>query len=121
MHDSEAGEHFTPILHEWNECDIGALAHAVQNVMYYIYRENTHDKQKNHNFAGYRERERERCDKARDKLIKNTHKKTTATLLQLLHTRESSSDTFKQWNEEKDRERYERGRLEFQEILINKT
>ena len=39
MHDSEAGVHFTPILHECNECDIGALAHAVQDVIEYIFRE----------------------------------------------------------------------------------
>ena len=51
--------HFTPILHEWNECDIGALAQAVQMVMGSIFRENTQDKQNNHNFAGYREGERE--------------------------------------------------------------
>ena len=51
MHDSAAGVHFTPILHECNECDIGTLAHAVQDVIEYIFREKAHDKQNNHNFG----------------------------------------------------------------------
>ena len=80
MHDSEAGVHFTPILHEWNECDMEALAHAVQDVIEYIFREKTHDKQNNHNIGWLHT---ERCDKTGYKLSK-THSKiltdTTATL-----------------------------------------
>ena len=65
---------FHPILHEWNECDIGAVAYAVQDVIEYIFREKAHVKQNSHNFGWLHT---ERCDKTGYKLSKTTQKYTS--------------------------------------------